>query len=375
MKYAKLIYISADNNNKYYEMQEVAGGNFHVKYGRVEQTVQIGEYPMSKWFSKYNEKIRKGYKDVTELVSVTSYKTEYVDEPDVNVNQFVLRMRKYMDNLVNTTYKKAENVTKAQVEKAQQLLDELKWLKDKDKVNAKLIELYSVIPRNMRDTRDWLLPNINIEEVLQNEQDNIDAVKSYVSTLSDKPSLDKTYFESIGAEMFVADKNQLEPIKHILGQLRNYKQVYVINKPSENEVFESFVNQSKNKQTSLLLHGTRCSSVLPIIEQGLKIRPSGNYHFSGKAYGNGCYFSEITTKSLNYTGNDSDKVLFVYEVHVGNPFVYNGWYTGNPFELCEKELNKRGFDSTYVKAGNGLMNSEIIVYNEKQFRLKYLIHI
>ena len=29
----------------------------------------------------------------------------------------------------------------------------------------------------------------------------------------------------------------------------------------------------------------------------------------------------------------------------------------------------------YYKAGNGLLNSEIIVYNENNYRIKYLIHI
>ena len=55
------------------------------------------------------------------------------------------------------------------------------------------------------------------------------------------------------------------------------------------------------------------------------------------------------------------------------PFIYDGWYKGNSFTLCYGELQKRGFDSTYVKAGNGLLNSEIIAYNEEQYRIKYII--
>ena len=133
------------------------------------------------------------------------------------------------------------------------------------------------------------------------------------------------------------------------------------------------MKKQKNKETRYLIHGTRCTSVIPIIEQGLKIRPSGNFQFSGKAYGNGNYFSEVVDKSLGYTGYDNDKVLLVYEVHTGNPFVYQGWYRGNSFTLSYPELSKRGYDSTHVNAGNGLLNSEIIAYKEEQCRLKHII--
>lgn len=67
--------------------------------------------------------------------------------------------------------------------------------------------------------------------------------------------------------------------------------------------------------------------------------------------------------------------MLVYEVFIGNPFIYDGWYQGNNFPLCEKELMERGFHSTYVKAGNGLLNPEIIVYNENNFKLKYIIYL
>ena len=144
-------------------------------------------------------------------------------------------------------------------------------------------------------------------------------------------------------------------------------------KPAEDAIFESWMKKQKNKSTRILIHGTRCTSVIPILEIGLKIRPTGNFQFSGKAYGDGNYFSEHMHKSLNYTGYDADKVILVYEVHTGNPFTYDGWFRGNSFPLNYKELSKRGYDSTYVKAGNGLMNSEIIAYNEEQARIKFII--
>jgi poly [ADP-ribose] polymerase len=151
--------------------------------------------------------------------------------------------------------------------------------------------------------------------------------------------------------------------------------VFKIVNEKEDKVYHKKKEVLPVKDSRFLIHGTRNSSVLSIFEQGLKIRPSGNFHFAGKVYGNGNYYSETVAKSLNYTGNDKDKVLLVYEVLIGNPFVYSGWYRGNSFELSETELLKRGFHSTFVEAGNGLLNSEIIIYNEQQQRLAYLIHI
>ena len=166
-------------------------------------------------------------------------------------------------------------------------------------------------------------------------------------------------------------------IAYLIKQLTGKKieAIFDVSKSAEDAVFDKWLAKQTNKTTSTLIHGTKCTSVIPILEIGLKIRPQGNFQFSGKAYGDGNYFSEKTDKSLGYTGYDKDMVLLVYEVHTGNPFTYDGWYKGNSFSLNYKELSSRGFDSTYVKAGNGLLNSEIICYKEEQCRIKHIIHL
>jgi len=66
-KTAKLVMVTATNNNKYYEMRQISDDTFSVSYGRVGQGAAINEYSMYQWESKYREKVRKGYKDVTHL--------------------------------------------------------------------------------------------------------------------------------------------------------------------------------------------------------------------------------------------------------------------------------------------------------------------
>ena len=58
--------VTENNNNKYYEMIP-NGDNFTVKYGRVGASAQVASYSASQFDKKYNEKIKKGYVDQTEL--------------------------------------------------------------------------------------------------------------------------------------------------------------------------------------------------------------------------------------------------------------------------------------------------------------------
>lgn len=390
-KFAKLVCVTGENNNKWYSMNwDGTSSNFNVEYGRIESTVQTGSYPISLWDTKYREKIKKGYKDLTHTV-VTEVKDQPVATEEVvkeieekKVNIFLTLMKKYTDGLVANTYKvKAKDVTQVQIDEAQKYLNELMEIDKKDVtlVNSKLLELYMVIPRYMGKVQHHLLPNINLDKVLIQEQDNLDAMSSQVSLLKPKEEkkkkkAGKTLLDILGIEM-KEQKEIPKEIKYITEQIsktgRKIEDIFKVEKESQSNIFDTWVNKCPKKDTRFLIHGTRTSSVIPILEQGLKIRPSGNYQFSGSVYGSGLYFSETASKSLNYTGNTSDKILFVFEVHVGNSFVYDGWFKGNSFPLDYKNLSERGYHSTFVKAGGGLLNTEIITYTENQNRLKYII--
>lgn len=387
-RYCKLVMVTAENNNKYYEMIE-NGSSITVNYGRVDHTKTTISKPVSYWDKLIREKTAKGYKDVTALVSVQVTKDS---TPDVKlekivgkVGSFLELMSNYTNNLVKTTYSvKATNVSQKQIDEAQKHIDDLNNLikgnyTHKD-ANTILVELYMVIPRKMDNVKWHLLPEIKLDKVLQQEQDNLDAMASQVSMNkpTKKTKVSKktiNLMDKLGITMKECSINK--DIKYLTDQVSPSKilGIYEVNKKEEDKVFEGWMSKQKNKTTRILIHGTRCTSVIPILEIGLKIRPVGNFQFSGKVYGNGNYYSETVSKSLNYTGYDNDQILLVYEVHVGNPFVYDGWYKGNSFPLDYKNLSERGFDSTFVKAGGGLLNTEIIAYKEEQCRIKYIIHL
>jgi len=404
--YKKLILIEVNDkaekgkaaqSNKFYEMIWDGGSDFTVKYGRVESSSTTITYPYSQWHKKYNEKLKKGYKDVTEFVTVavttTGKSTSYDRISDNSVQEFMELMKKYRDNLVSTTYSvKSEAVSQKQIDTAQTIIDGLNALSrtvdknrgmvkaEKESANFLLTELYTTIPRKMKNVKDHLIPSIDLDKILVQEQDNLDAMASQV--VQNKPKTTKgkdlgTILDALGLTMSECKSNK--EIQYLIDQVgKSYtkekvEKIFRVDKKNESESFDNWVVKQKDKKTRILIHGTRCSSVIPILDIGLKIRPPGNCSFSGKAYGEGNYFSETVSKSLNYTGWQTDKILLVYEVHTGNPFVYDGWYKGNSFTLNYKELSKRGYDSTFVKAGNGLLNSEIIAYNENQNRIKYII--
>jgi poly [ADP-ribose] polymerase len=90
-------------------------------------------------------------------------------------------------------------------------------------------------------------------------------------------------------------------------------------------------------------------------------------------FGAGLYFSDQSTKALNYATNfwnssGSSKRIFMFlcDVAMGKYHVPSGgWGSGYP---------KRGFDSTFAKANvSSVRNNEMIVYKLPQANLKYLL--
>jgi poly [ADP-ribose] polymerase len=120
-----------------------------------------------------------------------------------------------------------------------------------------------------------------------------------------------------------------------------------------------------------LWHGTKASNLLSILKCGLIIPPSNASYCTGRMFGNGIYFSDQSTKSLNYAygywsgRTDNNCFMFLADVTMGKHYVPKG-----PGEA----LPKPGYDSTYAKAGvSGVINNEMIVYKTYQVNLRFLV--
>lgn len=120
-----------------------------------------------------------------------------------------------------------------------------------------------------------------------------------------------------------------------------------------------------------LWHGTRTANLLSILKGGLIIPKSGASHVTGRMFGDGVYFSDQSTKSLNYSqgywsGNSRDNncYMFLSDVAMGKEYVPSG---------PSQSLPRAGYDSTFAMANkSGVMNNEMIVYNLNQCTLTFL---
>lgn len=144
---AKLIMVTAANNNKFYEMRERDDQTFSVQYGRVGGASSVATYPMRQWDRKFREKIAKGYVDQTHLFAEATTAVDASTIQDVAVRTFMARLLELASQSIRQNYiVTAEQVTRKQVDSAQQLIDELtgqlKAGLAMDTFNARLLDLF-----------------------------------------------------------------------------------------------------------------------------------------------------------------------------------------------------------------------------------------
>lgn len=120
-----------------------------------------------------------------------------------------------------------------------------------------------------------------------------------------------------------------------------------------------------------LWHGTRTYNVLSILKKGLIIpKEGGSIPITGRMFGNGLYFSDQSTKALNYSygywsgQRESHCFMFLADVAMGKAYTPAG----------PQQRIPAGYDSMYAKAGkSGVHNNEMIVYRTSQANLNYLV--
>ena len=361
------------NSNKYYNMFP-AGNEFTVKYGRMGNSPATASYPIHKWNSIYNSKIRKGYKDITDLKTTSVVVNK--DSGNSDFDYFFNEISKYTKNYVRNTYQ-GNGATKAQMDEAQKLIDLMSNEKKIDDFNDMLMELFKVIPRVMGNVSHYLANSGNdINRIINREQNSLDSMDSSNIIHSTNP------YHELGINFTRTHNDEYEMLEKLLYPTKGHNNViihraYKISNDKRDAEFNDWVSSQDNQSTEYLIHGTRNPNVISILKSGLMIRPSNAAVISGAAYGNGIYHSAHTAKSLNYTGYDMDKIFLIQNVHLGNPFVYNGWYRDGKSisrnEMNYDSLKKKGHHSLFVKAGDGLLNSEYIVYKEEQTITSYLV--
>ena len=364
-------------SNKFYNMID-NGGNITVEYGRMGSSKVIKSYPAHKWDSIYRSKVKKGYRDISDLKKQTTV----VSKASGNkaFDEFHSVFKKYTGDMVNSTYL-IDGCSQAQIDEAQNIINTITKLDSIDKINTNLLDLYKVLPRRMSNVRDHLISNITQKgEFITTEQTALDAMDS--SNIIHETDI----FKGLNIDFSeVKNHKKMEDLlyptmdKGYSYGSRDAKihKVYAINDQGRTDMMDEWVDKQDDKSCKLLIHGTRNPNIFSILKSGLLIRPS-NAHFSGAVYGDGVYHSAHSAKSLGYTGHDKDKLFLIQNVHMGNHYTYSGYYRHGKdisrSEMNYKSLRNKGkYDSLYVEAGDGLLNSEYIIYNKEQTNTQFLV--
>ena len=407
-----LLMITTANNNKFYDMSKINDSEWEARYGRVGASPQIRRYPLSQWNKKYNEKLAKGYKDMSDMVEEAIEKEnpsgpkEYEEIKNKAIADIVEKLQNLAKKTVSENYKvNASVVTQKMVDTAQELLDSLVGFKGTvDEFNEKLLELFTIIPRKMGNVNEYLVrKKSDFDEKITRESDILDTMRSqvYVKEVTDDITEQSnhtlhqgTILEALGLEIEEVSEDEIKMIKSLMKSnsdklIRAYKITHL-------ESDKNFKNYCKNKKilhTELLWHGSRACNWFSILSQSLKIRPSGVVT-NGSLFGSeGIYFANNVMKSRNYcgmygsywvSGNSDTGFVALFETAYGdNPYdVYS--FSSEYYNMNEKRLNERKNGATCLHAHAGtkldgtwseLKNDEIIFYNENAMTIRYLVEI
>lgn len=410
---------AAGNNNKFYELSKMPDGSTFARWGRVGGGAgQSRTYPGHYSFDdKREEKLRKGYKvfdggkAASAAVSATADRGQLQQRVSAGlfpngavtadlIAHLIRSNRHAIDTATGgrITVSDSGSVTTAlgpvsliQVTQARRELAALRAGYDQFAVEKYL----TLIPQKIQNVRatDWVT-----QSWCREQDDLLDALESAVTMSSTGADTDDgaaaidfrhtltelghgdDEFSRIAAK-FDRSRNTM----HAANRLALHR-VWALD-DSSGPVWEK--RKSALKHSRELWHGTTAGNVLSILRTGLICPPStaGAYNTTGRMFGDGVYFSDQSTKSLNYAigsapgqrGRGSgagNPMMFLADVVMGRECRSDAITSGSALVSRSRtgaDDRGRKFDSIYVRGGHcGVMNNEMIVWRTEQIKLTHL---
>lgn len=418
MEYCKyLILVDPNNNgvdsNKFYKMAGNGDNTFTVEYGRVGATPQTKTYPMSKWNSTLSSKLKKGYVDRSDLMqeviadSKIEDKSNGVDEfglvQNLSVREVVKRLWDYANKTIQSAYSvRAEAVTQAMIDAAQEKIDYIaanykNW--SVEEFNKNLNELFIIVPRKMKRVSDCLVSDSSeYDKKLSEEQSLLDTMagqvykpKAKIADTDSEIKASESILQKMGITMEEATKEDIAKIKKAMGDSAGkfYKAWRVTNLETEKN-YQKFTTENNIGNVKLLCHGSRNQNWFNILKMGLKIRPAGAIA-TGSMFGLGIYWSNPekykggVAKSIGYTSlggywtRDYQNCGFLafFDVAIGDSvdaYSFDSKYYSYNLERLKKD-NPKAWSLWAHGNTSMLRNDEIIVYDDRQMTIRYLVEI
>jgi len=414
---------AGNNNNKFWNISIDSNNVVTTHWGRVGDSGQSKSFPCgsdssaeSFFRSKCGEKERKGYvpqrvlTDTATVKAVTSNDLSKVAKAQIKTNspdldlllEFLVKTNAHnIMSQTSMTYNDTTGlfstplgiVTQDAIDDARILLTQIGdmvYKKDYDNPSflTTLSKYMMIIPQNIGRTKPdprVLYPSLTAVQaqntILDSLEGSLQAVLSGAKT--NTPAVDNSPAPSVfDVKLHTVDdgktidriakkyQSTLQGI-HASSRLKVYR-VYEVQIGDMSRDFELHGKQLGNVWE--LWHGTRAGNLLSILAKGMIIPPSSSPHVTGRMFGDGLYFSDQSTKSLNYAygcapgqrgGLESSTFMFLVDVAMGKFYTPTGY---------GYRLPQQGYDSTFAQAGkSGVMNNEMIVYKRNQANPTFLI--
>ncbi len=385
MKLAYLVKVNCDNNNNRFYRMIADGPIFRIEMGRIGAVPVRMKRPISLWDVTYQQKLAEGYVDRTDYTSAQKVfeDAKYKPIPDPSVESLITTLMHDANKALKDSYTVSySDVNEKMLTDAQDTIYELGEILDVEAFNDKLLSLFQIIPRKMKTVSEMVAGTTDdFEAILEREQALLDLmrtkVKESIKTAVKIPN--KTILDDLGLEIRTCTDKENEQIKKHLTQESQhlFKRAFRVHNLASDKRFYNYCQKHNIKDIHYFYHGSKNMNYMGIMSEGLKINPKAP--ITGKMFGYGIYFATRAKKSIGYTslngsywanGNNHRAYLAVFKVAYKNPkhvYQYDQHYSSL------KHVHPH--DALFAHAGQMLLNDEIIVYNECQTTLQYIIEL
>ncbi|MBP3783843.1 MAG: WGR domain-containing protein [Butyrivibrio sp.] len=390
-----------DNHNKFYRMIPLPNGKFRAEWGRVGANAQSREYDQKFFYDKYQEKIRKGYTDQTDLhtsaKTILTAQSKYRDIDDNEIRILVDKMLAWADQVIKKNYTvSADEVNQDAIDKAQSILNAMTTVSSLPQFNRYLNELFLIIPRQMKDVNEMTAKSSSeFSEIITREQALLDTMAGKVGkTHPDIKSVKAgntqgmTILEANGLSIRQCDQKEKDEVRSHLDPetAGRFLNCWHVENEATRKRFDAYCKKYKigKRGIKFYYHGSRNANYWNIFKQGLMIRPTQKVTRAGAMFGSGLYFAPKAKKSVGYTDSGfwaartgsatySNKtvLLTVFKVAMGKQMDISAANSS----LTETKVRSMGYDSVFAHAGTQLRNDECIVYNDDACTICYIIEL
>lgn len=416
VKEVKMICADAGvNAYKYWLGEAYDSGDVYAEWGRVgapKPSSGVFQGGVEYIDKKVKEKLKKGYTEAKVVKSVVSAVNTVGDLKNI-ANAEIAGKCKIVTELVNLLVKENVHmitsatgivyngnsgvfqtplgiVTQEGIDEAREILSDIHDNFAKlhtVKVQNMVCDYLRIIPtkdigfKKLVDRIPEIFPDINA--VLSQSQ-ILDALEASYKTINNGAVTTEKVFNVSLTLCSDAETKRIQKLfnstaQSIHGSVRGMKiaRVFEVSMPARKAAFDSYGKKLSNQME--LWHGTGAANILNILRTGYKVSPPSTVKIAGKLFGNGIYFSDQSTKSLQYCTNfwsanaskSGRSFMFLNQVAMGNYQIPKGQTSSPP---------SKGYDSYFAQPGksflsynNSIRNNEMIIFNENQVVITHLV--